>query len=253
MNPRTLLALSTLAASASIMPTAAHAAEITVMSSVAIKDAYLELVPAFEQASGYKVVTLWAPTVEMMTRLKTDEPVDLVLMAIGNVEELIKLGKLAAGTRVDIVRSGIGVAIRKGAARPDIATAAGLQATLLAAPSISYSTGPSGVYLVGLFERMGIADAIKPKIRQVQGVPVAELVARGEVAIGFQQISEILPVAGAELAGPLPAEVQSITTFAAALRPGARHAEAAQAWVKFLTAPAAAAVIRKHGLEPAAG
>ena len=251
MNPRTLLALSTLAASASLTPTATQAAEITVMSSVAIKDAYLELVPAFEKATGHKVVTLWVPTVEMMMRLKTDEQVDLVLMAVSNVEELTRLGKLAAGTRVDVVKSGIGVAIRKGAPKPDIGSAAGLKSTLLAAKSISYSTGPSGVYLVGLFERMGIADAIKPKIKQVQGVPVAELVARGEVEIGFQQISEILPVEGAELAGPLPAEVQSITTFAAALRPGARQAEAAQAWVQFLTAPAAAAVIRKHGLQPA--
>lgn len=251
MNPRTRLALTALAASASIAAPAAEAAEITVMSSVAIKDAYLELAPAFEKSTGHKVKTLWVPTVEMMTRLKTDEQVDLVLMSASGIEELTRLGKLVAGTRTDVVKSGIGVAVRKGAPRPDISSSAALKATLLAAPSISYSTGPSGVYLVGLFERMGIAEAIKPKIKQVQGVPVAELVARGEVAIGFQQISEILPVAGAELAGPLPADVQSITTFAAALRPGAPAAEAAQAWVKFLTAPSAAAVIRKHGLEPA--
>ena len=253
MNPRTLLVLTTLASSASLAAPTTHAAEITVMSSVAIKDAYLELAPAFEQATGHKVRTLWVPTVEMMTRLKTDEKVDLVLMSAAGIDELTKLGKLVPGTRVDVVKSGIGVAVRKGAPRPDLSSAESLKAALLAAKSISYSTGPSGVYLVGLFERMGIAEAIKPKIKQVQGVPVAELVARGEVELGFQQISEILPVAGAELAGPLPAQVQSITTFASALRPGAQAGEAALAWVKFLTAPGAAAVIRKHGLEPAGG
>jgi len=244
-------ALTTLALLAPM--TAPLAAEIKVMASVAIKDAYLELQPGFEKASGNKVVTDWVPTVEMMKRLKEGEKVDLVLMSSTNIDELTKLGRLTAGTKVDVVRSGIGVAVRKGAPHPDISSGEKLKATLLAAKSIAYSTGPSGVYLVGLFEKMGIADAIKAKTTQITGVPVGELVARGDAEIGFQQVPEILPVKGIDYLGPLPADVQSVTTFSTAIHTDAKAGEAAAAWVKYLTAPAATEVIRKHGLEQVTG
>ncbi len=227
-----------------------HAAEVKVMASAAFKEAYVELVPEFERATGNKVVTIWAPTVEMMGRLKGGEVVDLVILAADSIDELIKLGRIAPGSRVDIAKSGIGIAVRSGAPKPDIRTTEALKRALLAAKSIAYSTGPSGVYIISLFQRMGIADELKPKIKQVQGVPIGELVARGEAEIGFQQVSEILPVAGIELLGPLPADIQRITIFSTGLHVGAQQPDAAKALVRFFTAPAAFPVIRKKGMEP---
>ena len=228
-----------------------QAAEIKVMATAAIQEAYLELVPEFERATGHKVVTLWAPTVEVMSRLKDGETVDLVIMAAGSVDELIKLGKIVPGSRVDIATCGIGVAVRAGAPKPDISSAEAFERTLLAAKSIVYSFGPSGVYLVGLFERMGIADKLRPKLKQVKGEPTGAVVARGEAEIGFQQVCELLPVAGIDFVGPLPASIQKITAFSAGLHVAAREPNAAKALVKFMTAPAAIPVIRKKGMEPA--
>ena len=225
--------------------------EIRVMASAAFKPAYLELVPEFERATGHKVVTDWVSTVHMMQRLKGDESPDLVIMASDAIEELTQLGKLAAGSSVALVKSGIGVAVRKGAARIDISSGASVKSALLAAKSIAYSTGPSGVYLVGLFQRMGIADLLQPKLKVVQGEPAAAAVARGEVEIAFQQISELLPVAGIDLLGPLPPDIQHIAVFQAALSVRSQQPEAARALVKFFTSPAAHPVIRAKGLEPA--
>lgn len=227
-----------------------HAAEIKVMTSAAFKEAYLELVPEFERATGHKVVTIWIPTVEMMRRLQGGETVDLVIMAAGSIDELIALGRLAQGSRVDLAKSGVGVAVRAGAPKPDISSGEALKRALLAAKSIAYSHGPSGVYLAGLFQRMGIADELKPKLRRVLGEPVGAVVARGEAEIGFQQMSELLPVADIDLLGPLPADIQRITVFSAGLHAGAREPDAARALVRFLTAPAAVPVIRKKGMQP---
>ena len=172
-------------------------------------------------------------------------------MAGPALDGLIKQGKIVAGSRVDLVKSGVGVAVRAGAPRPDISSGEALKRTLLAAKSVGYSQGPSGVYIEGLFQRLGIADALKPKSKQTQpGNPVGVLIARGEAEIGFQQISELLPIAGIDYLGPLPPDIQHVTVFAAGLHAGAKEAEAAKALVKFLTAPAAVPVIKKHGLEP---
>jgi molybdate transport system substrate-binding protein len=227
-----------------------HAAEIKVMASAAIKEAYLELVPQFERASGHTVATEWVPTVDILSRIKGGDTVDLVIMVSTSIDDLIKLGKLAAGSRVDLVKSGVGIAVRAGAPKPDISSAESLKRALLAAKSIAYSTGPSGVYLVGLFQRMGIADEIKSKIKQVKGTPVGVVVARGEAEIGFQQISELLPVPGIDYVGPLPAGIQQTSVFAAGVHSVAKEPDAARALIKFLTAPAAVPVIRKRGLEP---
>ena len=224
--------------------------EIKVMASAAFKEAYLELVPEFERTTGHKVVTIWVPTVEIMRRLKGGDTVDLVILAAGAIDELIKLGKIAAGSRVDLAKSGVGVAVRAGAPRPDISSGEALKRAVLAAKSIVYSHGPSGVYLAGLFQRMGIAEELKSKIKQVQGEPAGAVVARGEAEIGFQQMSELLPVPGIDLLGPLPADVQQITVFSAGLHVGAKAPDAARALVKFMTAPAAVPVIRKKGMEP---
>jgi molybdate transport system substrate-binding protein len=228
----------------------AHAADISVMASVAFKDAYLEMVPAFERATGHKVTTQWVPTVEIMRRIKADESVDLVLMANNGIVELTRLGKLEPGSSVAFVKSGIGMASRAGSPRLDVSSADALKRTLLSAKSIAYSTGPSGTYLAGLFERMGIADAIKAKTTLVQGEPVGALVARGDAEIGFQQIPEILPVAGIQYLGPLPADIQQTTVFVSGLHSGSQQAQAARAWVKYLTTPEAAVLYRKYGMEP---
>jgi molybdate transport system substrate-binding protein len=228
----------------------ATAGEIKVMSSVAIREAYLELVPAFERASEHKVTTLWVPTVDMMTRLKGGETVDLVIMAAPAIDELTKAGKIVAGSRVDIAKSGVGIAVRAGAPHPDVSSSEALKHTLLAAKSIACSTGPSGVYVAGLFQRMGIADEIKSKITQIKGEPVGAVIARGDAEIGFQQVSELLPVKGIDFLGPLPADIQQITVFSAGLHAAAKEPEAAKALVKFLTTPAAGAVFKKAGMEP---
>jgi molybdate transport system substrate-binding protein len=228
----------------------AQAGEIKVMMSAAFKEAYVELVPQFERTSEHKVSTIQIPSVDMMTRLKGGETVDLVIMAGDAIDALIADGKIVRGSRTDLARSGVGVAVRAGAPKPDIGSADALKAALLAANSVAYSTGPSGVYLVGLFRRMGIADALAPKVRQVKGEPVGAVVARGEADIGFQQVSELLPVAGITFVGPLPPEIQQITVFSAGLHTQARNPEAATALVKFLSSSAAAPVIRKTGMEP---
>ena len=231
---------------------ATQADEIRVMASAAMKEAYLELVPAFEQASGHKVITIWAGGVDIAKRIKAGEVVDLVLLARPAVDELVRAGKLAADGRVDLARSGVGVAVRAGAPKPDISSAESLKRALLAAKSIAYSSGPSGAHIAALIERMGIGDAVKSRVMQTMpGKPVGHLVARGEAEIGFQQVSELLPIAGIDFLGPLPAEAQEITVFAGGLHAAAAAPAAARSLMKFLSAPAAAAVLRKKGMEPA--
>jgi len=224
-------------------------ANIKVMLSAAFKEAYLELVPPFERASGLKVENLWVPSVQMMNRLKGGETVDLVILSAAALEDLRKAGIVSE--RTDLAKSGIGVAVKAGAPRPDISSGEALKRAVLAAKGIAYSTGPSGIYLIKLFERMGIAEQIKSRVKQVQGVPAGSIVARGEAELAFQQVSELLPVPGIDLVGPLPPDVQEITIFAAGLHAKAPHPDAARALITHLTAPAAASVIRKKGMEPA--
>ena len=228
-----------------------QAQEIKVIASGGLKAACLELIPAFEQASKHRVTTVWAGSLDIMKRMQAGETFDLVIMPGAAIDELIKLGKVVAGSRVDLAKSGIGVAVRAGAPHPHIGSANALRQALLAASSIAYSTSASGTYLAGLFQRMGIADELKSKIRQSPpGVPVGELIARGEVKIGFQQVSELLPIAGIDYLGPLSADIQHFTVFSGGLHVGAKEQQAAKALTEFIKSPAAAAVIRKSGMEP---
>jgi molybdate transport system substrate-binding protein len=226
-------------------------AEVKVMLSAAFKEAYLELVPRFESATGHKVVSYWVPSVQMMSRLKGGEIVDLVILSRASLEELVKAGLIAPGGCHDLVKSGIGIAVKSGAPKPDISSGEAVKRAVLAAKGVAYSTGPSGIYLMGLFERMGIADRIKPRVKQVQGEPAGGVVARGDADIAFQQVSELLPVPGIDLVGPLPPDIQEITTFTAGLHARAKQAAVARALVDFFKAPAACPVIRKKGMEPA--
>jgi molybdate transport system substrate-binding protein len=239
-------------AGAFLLPGAAGAAEINVLSTQATQEAYLELVAQFEKASGHKVKSTFTGTLNVQKRLADGEAYDLIIMAAPAIDEQIKLGKAAAGSRVNIAKSGTGVAVRKGAKKPDIGSPEALKRTLLAAKSIGYSTGPSGIYMLSVFEKLGIAAEVKGKLRQTpSGVFVGNLITGGEAEVGFQQISELVHFPGIDYVGPLPGELQRMTVFSAGVHTGAKQAEAARALVRFLTAPAAAAIIRKHGLEPA--
>jgi molybdate transport system substrate-binding protein len=239
-----------LAAATLLFSAAAGAAEIKVLSTQATEEAYRELVPLFEEASGHKVTTIFTGTLDVQKRIAAGEAYDLIIMAGPAIDDFIKSGKVVPGSRVDLARSGVGVAVRAGAPKPDIGSTEALKKTLVAAKSIGYSTGPSGVYLAKLFERLGVADAVKPKLKQTPtGVFVGGLVASGDAEIGFQQVSELSHFPGVDFVGPLPAEVQEITVFSSGIQVGAKQVEAANAWVKFLTAPAAAPAFTKRGLQ----
>jgi molybdate transport system substrate-binding protein len=229
--------------------------EIRVFASGGFKAAYMGLVPGFESASGRKVLTAWgssvagAPT-SIPARLAAGEPVDLVIMAGDGLDRLIADSKVVAGSRVDLARSGIGVAVRAGAPRPDLSSADAFVRALRQAKSVAHSSSASGIYLRGLFQRLGLYDMLGDRIRQVEGEPVGSVVARGEAEIGFQQVSELLPVAGIDYIGPLPPDIQQITVFASGIHSAATQADAGKALVKFLTSPQAAPVIKKKGMEP---
>lgn len=233
----------------------AHAEEIKVLTSGAFTAAYLELIPRFERETGHTVVTgatsMGVGANSIPSRLQRGEPVDVVIIADAALDDLIKAGSVVAGSRVDLARSAIGMAVRAGAPKPDISSVAALTRTLLDATSIAYSASVSGVYLsTELFQRLGIADQVRHKSKRIEGERVGAVVARGDAEIGFQQISELLPVPGIDYVGPLPPEVQRVTTFSAGVGVNAKNPAAARAFIEFLASPAAQPVITKTGLEP---
>jgi molybdate transport system substrate-binding protein len=226
--------------------------EIKVLSSIATREAYLELVPQFERVSGHKVSTTWAGTTAIMQRMAGGERYDLVMVSSNELEELTRQGKIVSGSRADLAKSGIGIAVRAGAPRPDVGSSEALKQTLLAAKTVGYTSGPSGVYMASLIERMGIAAEVKPKHRTVpSGGTVGTIVASGDAEIGFQQVSELVHIPGIDYIGPLPPDVQCMTVFSCGQQAGAPQPDAAKALVAFLTTPAAVAVMQKHGLEAA--
>jgi molybdate transport system substrate-binding protein len=185
-------------------------------------------------------------------RIARGEPVDVVIMVSSALDDLIRASKVIGDSRVDLARSRIGMVVRAGAPKPDIATVEAFKRTVLAARSIAYSDSASGVYLSQvLFPRMGIAEQMAGKSRMIPAEPVGAVVARGEAELGFQQISELLPVAGIELVGALPPELQKITVFSAGVAAGAKEPEAGRALIRFLSSNRAAAAIETSGLEPA--
>ena len=243
-------AISIIAAGASVLSAAVSAAEINVISTQATQEAYLELVAQFEKASGHRLKIEYGSTGPLKAQIEKGQPFDVAIVGVETIDELLKSGKLASGSRVDIARSGMGIAIRKGAPKPELGTTQAFKQALLKAQTIAYSEGGlTGIYIKGLVERLGIAEELKSKIRSGRG---AEMVGEGKAEIGLTQVSEILPVAGAELAGPLPPEVQQYTVFPAALSAAVIQAEAGQALLKFLKSPGAAKVLKAKGLEPAA-
>jgi molybdate transport system substrate-binding protein len=236
----------------------AHAAEIKVMNSGGFAAAYLDLVPEFERATGNTIKTAWGPSMgtapdAIPLRLQRGEPVDVIIMVGYALGDLIKQGKIVADSRVDLARSKIGMAVRAGAVKPDISSVEAFKQALIAAKSIAYSDSASGVYVsTELFQRLGIAEELRAKSREIKSERVGNVVARGEAEIGFQQISELLPVHGIDFVGPIPAELQKITVFSAGIAASAKDPSAAKTLIEFLASPAAIAVIKKSGLEPIA-
>jgi molybdate transport system substrate-binding protein len=233
----------------------ALAAEIHVVSSGGFAEAYRRLAPEFERKTGNTLVTGWGPSMgdtvnAIPNRLRRGEAIDVVIMVGSSLDKLASEGKVVPGSAVLLARSSIGMAVKAGAPKPDISNVASLKQTLLAAKSIAYSDSASGVYLEKvLFPRLGIAEAIKGKSRMIPAEPVARVVARGDAEIGFQQISELLPVAGVSVVGPLPAEAQHVTLFSAGVVAGSSEPDAARSLITFLSSPEAARVIRETGLE----
>jgi molybdate transport system substrate-binding protein len=234
----------------------AQADEVHVMNSGGFTAAYKALGPKFEVATGHKLSTAWGPSMgaapeAIPNRLARGEPADVVIMVGYALSDLIKQGKVMADSKVDLADSRIGMAVKSGAARPDISTVEALRNTLLHAHSIAYSDSASGVYIQNqLFKKLGIEAEVKPKAHMIQKTPVASLVAAGDYELGFQQISEILPVAGVDFVAKIPEQVQSVTTFSAGIPVGAQHPEAARALIRFLASPEARAEILKSGLDP---
>ena len=238
----------------------ASAADVHVMISAGFFGAYSELVPAFERATGHKVITTRGPSMgdspeAIPARLARGEAADAVILDGSAADELAKRGLVRADSKTLVANSFVGMVVREGQPKPDISSVDALRATLLAAKSIAYSDSGSGTYLsTKLFKQLGVADEIMSKSRKVRGPPsgepVAAVVARGEAEIGFQQVSELIHVPGISYVGTIPAELQPGFTYAGAITTGAREPDAAAALIRFLASPEAAPVVSKVGLAP---
>lgn len=224
-------------------------ARVKIFSGGAMRPLLLDAIPLFERANGVAVEVVFGLTSVLQREIEGGVAFDIAILPRPELDALTESGRIAGGMRADIARSAIGVAVRAGAAKPDITTVDAFKRTLEQARSIAYSDGPSGLYVARLMERLGIAHTMKPKIKLTTG-PVAELVARGEAEIGVQQIVAILPVAGAELAGPLPEELQNVIIYAAGGGKGAANEASARAFIAFMLSAQVKAIIRAKGLEP---
>jgi molybdate transport system substrate-binding protein len=211
-----------------------------------------ELAQAWQGHSGQAVQIESIGGVDAARRVAAGEPFDFVVLAADAIDKLVAGDHAVAGSRVDLVDSGVAVAVPAGAPRPDIASEEALKRAVLAAPTVGYSTGPSGVALVKLFERWGIAQQLQGRLVQATpGIPVGSLVARGEVALGFQQLSELIHLDGIAVIGPMPAAVQITTTFSGAVCKTSSRPDAVRAMLAFMASPEAVAAKRRNGMEPA--
>ncbi len=211
-----------------------------------------ELAAVFERTRGRELRVVSIGGVDAARRVRDGERFDGVVLAAAVIDSLIAEGKALAGSRVDLMHSGVSIAVPEGAPRPDVGDEDAVRQAVLAAPSIGYSTGPSGVHLIGLFEHWGIADAIRSRLVQApSGVPVARLLAEGRVTLGFQQLSELLHVPGITVVGPLPPSIQITTTFSGAVAATCAESDAALAVLQFMGSEACADAKRRHGMEPA--
>lgn len=254
--PATFRALAFGVVTTLALSSAASAAEVRVMISGGLAAAYKALVPEFERATGHKVLTAYGPSMgttmnAIPIRLERGEAADVLIMVGYALDDLAKQGKVIADSRVELVKSPIGIAVKSGAAKPDISNADAIRRMLLAAKTIAYSDSASGVYVsTEMFDKLGIREAMQGKARKIPAIPVGEIVARGDAEIGFQQISELRPVEGIDIVGPLPDELQKITLFSAGIATVSKEPDAGKALIKFLASPAARPEIVKSGMDP---
>ena len=225
---------------------------IKIISSMATRELMAVLGPLCETATGIALVTESVGGVDATRRVKAGEALDVVMLAAGAIDQLIAEGHVVAGSRIDLVRSGIAVAVRAGSPAPDIATESEVKKAVLWSKTVSYSTGPSGVYLEKLFEHWGITAEVKSRLVVAPpGVPVGRLVAEGKADLGFQQLSELMHLAGIDVVGPLPPEIQLITTFSAGIAATSTRADAARAVLDFMNSGETSEAKRRNGMEPA--
>jgi molybdate transport system substrate-binding protein len=239
-----------------LLPGLARAADVTVMISGGVLSSLKALAPGFEQKTGNHVIIVNGPSMgdtpqAIPQRLARGEPDDVLIMVGYALDTLLKDGRAAPGSKVDLALSPIGMAVKAGAPKPDISTVDALRQALLQAKSIAYSDSASGVYIQNeMFKKLGIADQVRGKARMIPATPVGEIVAKGEAELGFQQVAELLPVPGITVVGRIPDAVQSITTFSAGVSAHAQHPEAARALIDYLRTPEAVRVLEEKGLQP---
>jgi molybdate transport system substrate-binding protein len=230
----------------------ARAAEIKVFSSAAPRVIFRELAPDFERKTGHRLVIDYAFAADLKRRIEAGDPFDVAVLPPDMADDLVRRGKLAAGSRVDLGRTGMGVAVRSGAPKPDIGTVGAFRRALLAAPTVAYADGgASGVHVHDILARLGIGEAMKPKLRPYPAGGAVAAVARGEADIVVIGVSPILDVPGVELVGWLPPELQSYVVFTGSIGVAAREVDAARTLLTLLTSPAAVALFKAHGFEPA--
>jgi molybdate transport system substrate-binding protein len=246
------IAAAAIALSMGAAPIAA-AAELKLLTTGAMKEVVLAIVADFERQSGLKVIVANDTAGGVARRVESGEAFDVAVITPALLDDLTTKGKLAPGSRVDLAQVGIGVMVKAGAPAPDIGTVDAFKRALLAAKAVAYidpaSGGSSGIYLARLLERLGITEQIRPKLKLKQGGLVADLIVSGEAELGIHQISEIVPVQGVILVGPLPQEIQNLTVYAAGIGAGSQQPEAARALVTLLAGPAAAPVLKAKGME----
>jgi molybdate transport system substrate-binding protein len=236
-----------------LMVTHASAAEVKVLTAGAFKQVVLAVVPEFEKETGHKVVVDNDTVGGLTKRIEGGEAFDVVVLTPAAVDDLTRKGKIADGSKATLARVGVGVMVKAGAPAPDISNVEAFKRALLNAKSVAYidpaSGGSSGIYVANLLDKLGIANDVKPKAKLKQGGYVADLIKSGEAELGIHQISEIVPVKEVTLVGPLPAEIQNYTTYAAGIGAGARDSDAAKALIKVFSGPAAAAVLKEKGMD----
>jgi molybdate transport system substrate-binding protein len=225
---------------------------LKIISSMATRQLLADLAADYAKVSPQPLDVESVGGVDAAKRVQAGEAFDAVVLAANAIDQLVAAGRIVTGSRTDLVRSGIYVAVKAGAPAPEIGSEEAVKQAVLRAKSLSYSTGPSGVYLTKLFERWGIAAQIQPRIVQAPpGVPVGSLVARGEVELGFQQLSELMSLAGIQVVGPLPPAIQLMTVFSAGVATASTRPDAVRAWLAFLASAGTAETKRRNGMEPA--
>jgi molybdate transport system substrate-binding protein len=255
MRPIVLAVSAALLSAATAVSDRADAADIKVLSAGAFAQVVVAMAPEFEKASGHKLIIENDTVGALVKRIDGGEAFDVTFLAPGAVDELIRKRKVADGSQLNLARVGVGVMVKEGAPKPDIGSVDAFRRAVLAAKSVAYinpaSGGSSGIYVAKLFDQLGIADQVKPKAKLKNGGHVADLIASGEAELGIHQISEIVPVKGVTLIGPLPKEIQNYTTYAAGISASARESDGAKALVKLLAGPRTGELLKAKGMEPA--